>query len=886
MTSPAGGRSLGRALIEVRADLSGFPRDLREKLKVAFAEATKGVEFREIGDAAERAGEEAAERASKAMEVKGKSSFARAGRRSGDSFVGGLLDAVTKTLASRAVLIGGLVAGAVAAGFAALPGAVALGGTLPALLTGIVGSVFALTLSFSGLGDAMKAAFANDPEKLAEAMKELAPAARAFVLELKALDPVVEKFQQSIQQGFFEQFGRSVTDLVTRLLPALQVGLQDLAQTFGSAGRLVTNVLIDPANATALGQALQVVSAGLGSVLNQTPGLIQAFIQLAQVGAPFAQLLLSGLAGSLGKFSESVASATAGGGLQKLFESGFAVLSDLGGLLGDLGSIIGSVFKAVAADGQGLFTVLQSITGAIAKFLNSAAGQQALSSLLDVIGLLGDAITGILGPLLPVVGQLVSILGQALSGALKAVLPGLIRFAEALSGSLLAVMPKLNELFQALIPLFELVGDTVGELAEALAPILTEVLLAVGQVLLETIKALVPALIDLIPPLLEIIKELLPILPPLLQLFAVGAQVVLPILGALLQVIVAVLDPLLRLVAILVKAVVAFLNWAILDRVVDNMKKAVAPVKEFSDAIADMVSDLSDFTERLDAQDVIDFFVDIGKAIGTFFTETLPRLLGRLQEFGKALPGFLFDSMVEQMGRMAGLVLAAILRLPDLIIAAVKTVGPALMNLSREIFDLVLANFDRSTSTLGDLIRDRVEKIMGFIGSLPGRILALGPMLFNAAVSLGRRIGDGLSNIGNFASDIGRRIVNAVKSGINRIISSINNGIAEIDSFIPGPNLPRLPQFERGGIIDEPTLGVLGEKGKREVVLPLTDPERTNELARQAGLFGILKQPTAMPAVFVTAVLGTGEILTVIDQRVEMGQQRQGEELARGPRTF
>jgi phage-related protein len=886
MTSPAGGRSLGRALIEVRADLSGFPKDLRDKLKAAFSEATKGVEFSEIGDAAERAGTEAADRAGKAMETRGKVTMRRAGQRNGDSFIGGLLDAVTKTLASRAVLIGGLVAGAIAAGFAALPAATALAGTFPALLTGLVGSVFALTLSFSGLGDAMKAAFSNDPAKLAEAMKELAPAARAFVLEIKALEPVVERFQQTVQQSFFEQFGRSVTDLTTKLLPALQVGLADLSATFGSAGRVITNVLIDPANASALGKSLQDVSAGIGAVLNETPGLVQAFIQLASVGAPFAQVVLGSMATALGQFNETVAQAAADGSLAEMFEAGFTVLSAIGGVLADLGGIIVSVFKAVSADGEGLFTVFEQITGAINEFFASAQGQAALSGLLDIMGLLGDVITGVLGPLLPVLGQLVQILGTALSGALKAVMPGIVSLAQSLAGALLPVMPKLNELFQSLIPLFALVGEVIGELGAALAPIVTEVLLSVGQVLIETITSLTPVLIDLIPPLLEIVKAILPILPPLFQALAATAQVGIPILGALLQVVVAILDPLLRLVAILIQAIVAFVDFAILDQFTKNVEKAIGPVTDFTDEISNMVGDLSRFTSSLDADAVVEFFEDIGGVIADFFTNTLPAFLSRLQSFGKALPGMIFDGMVEQMGRMVGLVLAAILKLPDLIIAAVQQVGPALMSLSQEIFDLVLSMFDRSTTTLGDLIRDRIERIMGFIGSLPGRILAIGPMLFNAAVSLGRRIGDGLAQIGSFASDIGRRIVNAVKSGINRIISSINSGIADIDNFIPGPSLPRLPQFERGGIIDEPTLGILGEKGKREVVLPLTDPDRANELARQAGLFGILKQPTAQPAVYVTAVLGTGEILTVIDQRVELGQQRQGDELAHGPRSF
>lgn len=181
-----------------------------------------------------------------------------------------------------------------------------------------------------------------------------------------------------------------------------------------------------------------------------------------------------------------------------------------------------------------------------------------------------------------------------------------------------------------------------------------------------------------------------------------------------------------------------------------------------------------------------------------------------------------------------------------------------------------------------------VESVSNFIGSLPGRVAAFAGRMFDAAASLGAAIGRGLSNVGNFASDIGGKIVGTIKSGINAVISSINSGIARIDAVLPG-SLPRMSFFERGGIVDEPTVAMVGEKGKKEVILPLTDRQRTLQLAQESGLIEMLRGAGGgtgggVPIVNITAILDGFGVLQVVDQRVEVKMKDQGRELAFGPR--
>ncbi len=84
--------------------------------------------------------------------------------------------------------------------------------------------------------------------------------------------------------------------------------------------------------------------------------------------------------------------------------------------------------------------------------------------------------------------------------------------------------------------------------------------------------------------------------------------------------------------------------------------------------------------------------------------------------------------------------------------------------------------------------------------------------------------------------------INSIIGMINRLIDAFNTIQVEIPDWVPGPlagkkfgiNLPHVPQLARGGIIDEPTLAILGEQGK-EAVVPLENTAFVDTLAGAVG---------------------------------------------------
>lgn len=90
------------------------------------------------------------------------------------------------------------------------------------------------------------------------------------------------------------------------------------------------------------------------------------------------------------------------------------------------------------------------------------------------------------------------------------------------------------------------------------------------------------------------------------------------------------------------------------------------------------------------------------------------------------------------------------------------------------------------------------------------------------------------SNAANFIGDIFKSKINTVKGIINGVISLINGAIGainklkvDIPDWVPkyggstfGLNIPKIPTLAAGGVVEQPTLAMIGEAGK-EAVMPL-----------------------------------------------------------------
>lgn len=79
--------------------------------------------------------------------------------------------------------------------------------------------------------------------------------------------------------------------------------------------------------------------------------------------------------------------------------------------------------------------------------------------------------------------------------------------------------------------------------------------------------------------------------------------------------------------------------------------------------------------------------------------------------------------------------------------------------------------------------------------------------------------------LGNVIRSVFNGILGAIEGGVNRAVNSINTLISGYNAIPTAPDIPlipniAIPRFAEGGVVDRPTLAMVGEGGEREYIIP------------------------------------------------------------------
>jgi hypothetical protein len=419
---------LGRAFVQVFADLSKFTPGLKREIKKALDEQTKGLRLDELDKSMNAAGKHGADELAKGVDSKIDKNMEKSGRRGGVSLWKGLSAGLS---VAAALFLPALIAVAVELVAALAPAVAALAATLPAAIFTAIGAVAVLATATHGLGDALKNAF--DPakaEQFNKAMQKLAPSARDFVMEIKNLQPAFHQLQQDVQQVFFNQLEGTLTRVSRQLLPTLHKGMISLSvdlgkiadgflSAFGNRSQDIASIFI------AAHEAIKPFIPALGQ-------LTGAFITLAAVGGPLFAALSGGFAHLLVQFSQFIEKAADSGALAQFFDDALVILKQLGGLLGSVFDLVNVLIGALQADGAQALGFLTTIISQLAAFFATAEGKEALANIFLLLNTALSSLSQILTPLLPAIATLAGELSGSLADALKAVTPFLVTIAQYL----------------------------------------------------------------------------------------------------------------------------------------------------------------------------------------------------------------------------------------------------------------------------------------------------------------------------------------------------------------------------------------------------------------------------------------------------------------------
>lgn len=476
---------IATAGVRLKIESAGLAASVRLVLRKAIAEAAQG-----LGDGSTSGIADDADRTSRRVRAVFSGAF-----KSVHNLAASLGSAILS--GSRLLLLGAAAGTALAAvsglsaALLALVGAAAQAGAavgiLPAALLAVKAVTATVQLGLKGMSEAFKAIAEGDGAAFDKALQRLAPSARDFARAVRDLKPAFDQIQLNVQERLFAGLGEQVRQLGGQYLPVARSLFQGLATSINGTAKEVL--------------AFARTREAFSDITVTTGNIRAGFDAARQAAVPFTSALLSIVAAGstqLPRLGEAVRSIGASfgsvineladsGRLEEIFSNALDVASQLGRILGNIGSALGQVFRAGQEQGAGLLDTLERVTQRAAEFLTSVEGQEALQGFFSAIGALGTAV-------LPIIEQLALAIGGGLAPIVR-------NLAEGIGPGLLALFSQLNPALTAAGPGISALGQAFGQVLTAIAPILPALGQLVGQLaglFAQALTAILPALTSFI----------------------------------------------------------------------------------------------------------------------------------------------------------------------------------------------------------------------------------------------------------------------------------------------------------------------------------------------------------------------------------------------------
>lgn len=495
------------------------------------------------------------------------------------------------------------------------------------------------------------------------------------------------------------------------------------------------------------------------------------------------------------------------------------IRSTLTGLYGDAAASYEETAASIleANEAQAALTEGLAAAGAAVEPIITLFKQWAATALTDLVPSfslvtegLNEVIQGVEGGEAKMeegIQGLVDSILQTLTNALPKVLKTGTQILKALIKGIVEVFPDVIATVQELLPM---VIETLGELIPMITGALLEGLPQIIDTIFEAAAQILQTLGEIIP---EILSQIIAILP-------------------------AVIDSIVENIPMLLQAAIDFL-MAIVEAIPIIIPELVAALPQIIESILNGV---------LEAIPVI-----IEGAIALFngIVEAIPLIIPAIIE---AIPQII-DSIIDFLISAIPMLIEGAIQLFMAIVDAIPEIIPALLQALPQIVQAVITGL---VTRLDDLFFGIWDTIVGIFfgadssfGEWFGKCFEAVKSVFSGIGDFFRGVWDTIKSIftgiaetiGNIISGVVKKAINAVLGVavkiINGFIDAINFAISIINA-IPGVNINKLnklevPQMARGGIVDEATLAVIGERGKEAVVPLENNTEWMDILAERLG---------------------------------------------------
>ncbi|MFE5912092.1 hypothetical protein ACFQ6B_23825 [Streptomyces wedmorensis] len=670
-----------------------------------------------------------------------------------------------------------------AAGLAATIGAMA-----PAAALAVSGMIAmrlasaALKIGMVGVSDAVSAAL--DPERaeeFEEALARLSPSARKFALQVKAMAPEFRALQQAVQERLFKGLDGVLKGMGKHTLPILRNGLTNSAGALNLMARGVGNAAIGLSKSGALGQAISGANVGLYNLAQVPSRIVQGLVQIGAAAAPAFDKLTEKAGAAADRLGDRMQRAFDSGGMQRAIESAIALVGDLFTVLGNVGSIFASIFKAAQVSGGGMLGVLKEITGQLADAFASPEVQNGLKAIFGVMSQVAKSVGPVLVSLLRTVAQVFAVLGPPVRELVKHLGDGLLKIADALGPVLVELAGAAGELVIAMLPVVDLAADLIagilpvltplfhalGQVIKAAAPFVAALAKAAGDLLMPILNALATQVMPkLMPPLIDLANRVFPILtdviidltPSLSELGIALADLLVeltPLIVAVLELTVALLDdlmpvigPLITLMTQLTGGALMAVSGTITRYVIPAVKGIAALLRgDFSGALAQGKTLARNYAEDLGRN-----FTNMKTRAGSALSQLGQTASTKGAEVGQNLIGAIRGRLDTTVGMFRAL--------PDQVRRALGNLGGLLVSAGRSILQGLING-----------VRQKISDLRSTLGGITASLPAWkGPPDTDATI----------------LTPAGRSVMAGFQAGIRSQVPSLQRQLQGITSNLPG----------------------------------------------------------------------------------------------------
>ena len=384
---------------------------------VAAAAAKASAAVRSLDDDNSRLNK-SADRAGAALGVMGKGMLALGAANGAIQVVGGVAGALTQLAPAALLLPGALLAGGAAMG--------------------------TFKIATAGMGKALEAGLSGNMEKFAKDTKNMAPAMQDAAKAVVGLKPQIDDLKHTVQGNFWGGFSDGIKSAGATYLPILKTGLGDIATSLGKVGLNALKATQSPIFTSSIAGILDRTSTTLGNMSGAAGDVLTGFVRLGAAGATYLPKLGTGIGDVAKRFADWSVKVVQSGKFFDWVDGAIQGFKDLGGIVQNIGSIIGTVFTGLGGVVESPLARIRELTGQVAEFLKSVQGQDALRALGEVLRTVGEQIGRILdagldelGPTLvalaPPAKEIATALGDLLVGAIRTLGPLIRGVADTFS---------------------------------------------------------------------------------------------------------------------------------------------------------------------------------------------------------------------------------------------------------------------------------------------------------------------------------------------------------------------------------------------------------------------------------------------------------------------